>query len=129
MNFGTPEFLSPEVVNYEQVSYCTDMWSMGVITYMLYVRAGQGLPVPQGGTRAELPWAWSHPQAVSVPQSPCCVVGWWMGRWAGGAGGSKQGWGMSMPTSAGRRRLGPAAGRSTAWSQPKGTQLLTLLCP
>lgn len=37
MNFGTPEFLSPEVVNYEQVSYSTDMWSMGVITYMLYV--------------------------------------------------------------------------------------------
>lgn len=35
MNFGTPEFLSPEVVNYEQVSYTTDMWSMGVITYML----------------------------------------------------------------------------------------------
>lgn len=40
MNFGTPEFLSPEVVNYEQVSYSTDMWSMGVITYMLYARAG-----------------------------------------------------------------------------------------
>ncbi|NXS55322.1 MYLK2 kinase, partial [Brachypteracias leptosomus] len=35
VNFGTPEFLSPEVVNYEQVSYSTDMWSMGVITYML----------------------------------------------------------------------------------------------
>ncbi|NXL36599.1 MYLK2 kinase, partial [Glaucidium brasilianum] len=35
VNFGTPEFLSPEVVNYEQVSFSTDMWSMGVITYML----------------------------------------------------------------------------------------------
>nr|XP_020663492.1 myosin light chain kinase 2, skeletal/cardiac muscle [Pogona vitticeps]XP_020663494.1 myosin light chain kinase 2, skeletal/cardiac muscle [Pogona vitticeps]XP_020663495.1 myosin light chain kinase 2, skeletal/cardiac muscle [Pogona vitticeps]XP_020663496.1 myosin light chain kinase 2, skeletal/cardiac muscle [Pogona vitticeps] len=35
VNFGTPEFLSPEVVSYEQVSYTTDMWSMGVITYML----------------------------------------------------------------------------------------------
>uniref|UniRef100_A0A8B9P1T4 Myosin light chain kinase 2, skeletal/cardiac muscle n=1 Tax=Apteryx owenii TaxID=8824 RepID=A0A8B9P1T4_APTOW len=35
VNFGTPEFLSPEVVNYEQVTYATDMWSMGVITYML----------------------------------------------------------------------------------------------
>ncbi|NXP75217.1 MYLK2 kinase, partial [Ramphastos sulfuratus] len=35
VNFGTPEFLSPEVVNYEQVSYATDMWSLGVITYML----------------------------------------------------------------------------------------------
>lgn len=35
VNFGTPEFLSPEVVSYEQVSYTTDMWSMGVIAYML----------------------------------------------------------------------------------------------
>ncbi|CAM4546167.1 myosin light chain kinase 2, skeletal/cardiac muscle isoform X1 [Lepidochelys kempii] len=35
VNFGTPEFLSPEVVNYDQVSYSTDMWSLGVITYML----------------------------------------------------------------------------------------------
>lgn len=35
VNFGTPEFLSPEVVSYEQVSYTTDMWSLGVITYML----------------------------------------------------------------------------------------------
>ncbi|EHB11711.1 Myosin light chain kinase 2, skeletal/cardiac muscle [Heterocephalus glaber] len=35
VNFGTPEFLSPEVVNYEQISDKTDMWSLGVITYML----------------------------------------------------------------------------------------------
>ncbi|XP_036374609.1 myosin light chain kinase 2, skeletal/cardiac muscle-like isoform X2 [Megalops cyprinoides] len=35
VNFGTPEFLAPEVVNYEFVSYRTDMWSLGVITYML----------------------------------------------------------------------------------------------
>ncbi|XP_067410078.1 myosin light chain kinase 2, skeletal/cardiac muscle [Emydura macquarii macquarii] len=35
VNFGTPEFLAPEVVNYDQVSYSTDMWSLGVITYML----------------------------------------------------------------------------------------------
>ncbi|XP_049635463.1 myosin light chain kinase 2, skeletal/cardiac muscle, partial [Suncus etruscus] len=35
VNFGTPEFLSPEVVNYDQISDKTDMWSMGVITYML----------------------------------------------------------------------------------------------
>ncbi|XP_071612922.1 myosin light chain kinase 3 isoform X1 [Heliangelus exortis] len=35
INFGTPEFLAPEVVNYEFVSYPTDMWSVGVITYML----------------------------------------------------------------------------------------------
>ncbi|XP_048204472.1 myosin light chain kinase family member 4 isoform X2 [Perognathus longimembris pacificus] len=35
VNFGTPEFLSPEVVNYDFVSFSTDMWSVGVITYML----------------------------------------------------------------------------------------------
>uniref|UniRef100_A0A3B3TTL0 Myosin light chain kinase family member 4 n=1 Tax=Poecilia latipinna TaxID=48699 RepID=A0A3B3TTL0_9TELE len=35
VNFGTPEFLAPEVINYEFVSFPTDMWSLGVITYML----------------------------------------------------------------------------------------------
>ncbi|XP_064017161.1 myosin light chain kinase family member 4 isoform X3 [Pogoniulus pusillus] len=35
VNFGTPEFLAPEVVNYECVSFPTDMWSVGVIAYML----------------------------------------------------------------------------------------------
>ncbi|XP_028665488.2 myosin light chain kinase 3 isoform X2 [Erpetoichthys calabaricus] len=35
VNFGTPEFLAPEVVNYDFVSFATDMWSVGVITYML----------------------------------------------------------------------------------------------
>uniref|UniRef100_A0A8B9N392 Myosin light chain kinase family member 4 n=1 Tax=Accipiter nisus TaxID=211598 RepID=A0A8B9N392_9AVES len=35
VNFGTPEFLAPEVVNYEFVSFPTDMWSVGVIAYML----------------------------------------------------------------------------------------------
>ncbi|XP_026895971.1 myosin light chain kinase family member 4 isoform X2 [Acinonyx jubatus] len=35
VNFGTPEFLAPEVVNYDSVSFPTDMWSVGVIAYML----------------------------------------------------------------------------------------------
>uniref|UniRef100_S4RZY6 Myosin light chain kinase 3 n=1 Tax=Petromyzon marinus TaxID=7757 RepID=S4RZY6_PETMA len=35
VSFGTSEFLAPEVVNYEFVSFPTDMWSVGVITYML----------------------------------------------------------------------------------------------
>ncbi|KAL2089382.1 hypothetical protein ACEWY4_014070 [Coilia grayii] len=35
INFGTPEFLAPEVINYDFVSFPTDMWSLGVITYML----------------------------------------------------------------------------------------------
>uniref|UniRef100_A0A8C6T2Y5 Myosin, light chain kinase 5 n=1 Tax=Neogobius melanostomus TaxID=47308 RepID=A0A8C6T2Y5_9GOBI len=32
---GTPEFVAPEVINYEQVSPATDMWSIGVICYIL----------------------------------------------------------------------------------------------
>nr|XP_032816646.1 myosin light chain kinase 2, skeletal/cardiac muscle-like isoform X3 [Petromyzon marinus] len=35
VHFGTPEFLAPEVVNYDYVSFPTDMWSLGVIAYML----------------------------------------------------------------------------------------------
>ena len=34
---GTPEFVSPEVVNFEPLSLNTDMWSIGVITYILWV--------------------------------------------------------------------------------------------
>lgn len=33
--FGTPEFVAPEVINYDNVDYFTDMWSVGVITYVL----------------------------------------------------------------------------------------------
>eukprot|EP00794_Sanderia_malayensis_P017278 gene17279-19005_t len=32
---GTPEFIAPEVIGYETVSTATDMWSIGVITYVL----------------------------------------------------------------------------------------------
>ncbi|KAL2101271.1 hypothetical protein ACEWY4_003032 [Coilia grayii] len=32
---GTPEFVAPEVINYEPVSLGTDMWSIGVICYIL----------------------------------------------------------------------------------------------
>ncbi|XP_066538253.1 myosin light chain kinase 2, skeletal/cardiac muscle [Hoplias malabaricus] len=35
VNFGTAEFLAPEVINYDVVSFNTDMWSLGVIAYML----------------------------------------------------------------------------------------------
>ena len=34
---GTPEFVSPEVVNYEPLSLNTDLWSIGVITYIMSV--------------------------------------------------------------------------------------------
>ncbi|PIC52905.1 hypothetical protein B9Z55_002824 [Caenorhabditis nigoni] len=32
---GTPEFVAPEVVNYEPLSPATDMWAVGVVTYIL----------------------------------------------------------------------------------------------
>lgn len=32
---GTPEFVAPEIVNYEPLRLATDMWSVGVITYIL----------------------------------------------------------------------------------------------
>ncbi|XP_033120602.1 death-associated protein kinase 2-like isoform X2 [Anneissia japonica] len=32
---GTPEFIAPEVVNYEPLGCATDMWAIGVITYIL----------------------------------------------------------------------------------------------
>nr|XP_033501640.1 myosin light chain kinase, smooth muscle isoform X1 [Epinephelus lanceolatus] len=32
---GTPEFVAPEVINYEPVVLATDMWSIGVICYIL----------------------------------------------------------------------------------------------
>ncbi|KAK7500374.1 hypothetical protein BaRGS_00008281 [Batillaria attramentaria] len=33
--FGTPEFVAPEVVNFDPISPATDMWSVGVICYVL----------------------------------------------------------------------------------------------
>ena len=32
---GTAEFVAPEVINFESISLATDMWSIGVITYIL----------------------------------------------------------------------------------------------
>ncbi|VDN59908.1 unnamed protein product [Dracunculus medinensis] len=32
---GTPEFVAPEVVNYEPLTTATDMWALGVVTYIL----------------------------------------------------------------------------------------------
>ncbi|XP_077101423.1 myosin light chain kinase, smooth muscle-like isoform X1 [Siphateles boraxobius] len=32
---GTPEFVAPEVINYEPVDLATDLWSIGVICYIL----------------------------------------------------------------------------------------------
>ncbi|XP_032938884.1 death-associated protein kinase 2-like isoform X3 [Catharus ustulatus] len=46
---GTPQYIAPEVINYEPLSLATDMWSIGVITYILL----SGLSPFQGETDAE----------------------------------------------------------------------------
>ncbi|XP_067213984.1 death-associated protein kinase 1 isoform X5 [Linepithema humile] len=33
--FGTPEFVAPEIVNYEPLCLGTDLWAVGVLTYIL----------------------------------------------------------------------------------------------
>lgn len=33
--YGMPEYVAPEVTNNEDVSYPADMWSVGIITYIL----------------------------------------------------------------------------------------------
>lgn len=33
--FGTPEFIPPEIINYEPIGLQSDMWSVGVICYVL----------------------------------------------------------------------------------------------
>lgn len=46
---GTPEFVAPEVINYEPVVFTTDMWSIGVVCYILL----SGESPFQGNTDAE----------------------------------------------------------------------------
>lgn len=33
--FGTPEFIPPEIISYEPIGYQSDMWSVGVVCYVL----------------------------------------------------------------------------------------------
>ncbi|XP_069584260.1 death-associated protein kinase 2-like isoform X1 [Ranitomeya imitator] len=46
---GTPQYIAPEVINYEPLGPPTDMWSIGVITYILL----SGLSPFQGETDSE----------------------------------------------------------------------------
>ncbi|CAH1787071.1 unnamed protein product [Owenia fusiformis] len=47
--FGTPEFMAPEVANYDLIGTETDMWSVGVVCYVLLT----GLSPFMGPTDAE----------------------------------------------------------------------------
>ncbi|XP_017292926.1 death-associated protein kinase 2 [Kryptolebias marmoratus] len=46
---GTPQYIAPEVINYEPLGTAADMWSIGVITYILL----SGLSPFQGDTDEE----------------------------------------------------------------------------
>ncbi|XP_051527853.1 death-associated protein kinase 2-like isoform X1 [Myxocyprinus asiaticus] len=46
---GTPQYIAPEIINYEPLSTAADMWSIGVITYILL----SGLSPFQGDTDEE----------------------------------------------------------------------------
>ncbi|CAH8827546.1 unnamed protein product [Trichobilharzia szidati] len=32
---GTPDYVAPEIINYDPITFATDMWSVGVLTYYL----------------------------------------------------------------------------------------------
>ncbi|NP_001091297.1 uncharacterized protein LOC100037118 [Xenopus laevis] len=46
---GTPEYVAPEVLNYEPISTATDMWSVGVLAYVMLT----GVSPFQGETKQE----------------------------------------------------------------------------
>uniref|UniRef100_UPI00398EC999 death-associated protein kinase 2 isoform X2 n=1 Tax=Pristiophorus japonicus TaxID=55135 RepID=UPI00398EC999 len=46
---GTPQYIAPEIINYEPLGPASDMWSVGVITYILL----SGLSPFQGDTDSE----------------------------------------------------------------------------
>uniref|UniRef100_A0A3Q0KKC3 Serine/threonine kinase n=1 Tax=Schistosoma mansoni TaxID=6183 RepID=A0A3Q0KKC3_SCHMA len=52
--FGTPEFVSPEVISYEPVSPAADMWSLGVICYVMLSGLSPFLGDSQGETLANI---------------------------------------------------------------------------
>merc|ERR1711974_529219 len=35
MEFGQPEYVAPEIVNGEGATFASDMWSIGIITYLM----------------------------------------------------------------------------------------------
>ena len=46
-NVGTPNYMAPEILNGESYNFKCDLWSLGVIIYILYFRE---LPYPMAKT-------------------------------------------------------------------------------
>ncbi|XP_043203160.1 death-associated protein kinase 1-like [Amphibalanus amphitrite] len=51
---GTPEFVAPEIINYEPLGLACDMWAVGVITYILLSGASPFLGDSQQETYANI---------------------------------------------------------------------------
>ncbi len=60
--FGTPEYVSPEVISYEPISVAVDCWSVGVLTYVLL----SGLS-PFGGDSKQETYLNISQRALSFP--------------------------------------------------------------
>ncbi len=52
LDYGQPEFVAPEIVNMEGAGFGSDMWSAGIITYLLL----SGVSPFRGQVRRKL-WA------------------------------------------------------------------------
>ena len=45
VRYGTTDYCAPEVVYSEPVGKATDMWSLGIFAYILYVKKKLSLPI------------------------------------------------------------------------------------
>lgn len=61
---GTPEYVSPEVLNYEPLTLATDCWAVGVLTYVLL----SGIS-PFGGDCKQETYLNISQRALTFPQS------------------------------------------------------------
>uniref|UniRef100_A0A8C3S0D9 Protein kinase domain-containing protein n=1 Tax=Chelydra serpentina TaxID=8475 RepID=A0A8C3S0D9_CHESE len=74
---GTPEFVAPEVIAFEPVGFATDMWSIGVICYILLsgdspfqgnsdMETLLSLPLPRGPSSSLLPFSQPKPVLMQL---------------------------------------------------------------
>ena len=61
---GTPDYVSPEVLNYEPLTLATDCWAVGVLTYVLL----SGLS-PFGGECKQETFLNISQRALTFPQN------------------------------------------------------------
>ncbi|XP_017493989.1 PREDICTED: death-associated protein kinase 2-like, partial [Rhagoletis zephyria] len=52
--YGTPEFIAPEILNYEPIGFGTDLWSVGCIAYTMLYGSSPFLGVDKHDTFANI---------------------------------------------------------------------------